>query len=48
MTDRLAMTLAGVAGALLTLGIALLVAADPAGVGPLGGAALCVWLVRAM
>ncbi len=48
MTDRLAMARAGVAGALFTLGIALLVVADPVGVVPLGSAALCCWLVRAM
>ncbi len=47
MTDRLAPALAGLAGGLFTLGLALLAAADLAGVVPLGGAALCGWLVRA-
>ncbi len=48
MTDRLALALAGVAGALFTLGVALLAVAEPVGVVPLGSAAFCCWLVRAM
>ncbi len=46
--EGLALALAAVAGFLATSGVALLGLLDPAGVLPLGGAALCFALARAV